>query len=228
MQTVCGNVCGFAYVLRIMRMFVYVFFVCIRILRTFVYSFCARCADFAYVYRLSFAKFVLLFRTYTSFVRVKRLYVRIRIIFWNVLCGQSRGIQTCTFLDLFCPCKRSWFVDSLKDTILRVPSISLSSWADRYYWEVSRIRSWGFCRGICPRELFVIHRPILPQRFLVDLDRAIYFTGGVILLCNMLLCGSYKFRYKGYFGCNYDILDWSRRSYTPLLLTRSCLQVNTY
>ena len=29
----------------------------------------------------------------------------------------------------------------------------------------------------------------------------------VILLCTMLLCGSYKYRYEGYFGCNYDILD---------------------
>ena len=53
----------------------------------------------------------------------------------------------------------------------------------------------------------MIHHPILLQRFLVDLDRAIYFTGGLILMCTMLLCGSYKCRYEGYFGCNYEILD---------------------
>ena len=37
----------------------------------------------------------------------------------------------------------------------------------------------------------MIHCPILPQRFLVGLDREIYFPGGLILLCTMLLCGSY-------------------------------------
>ena len=34
--------------------------------------------------------------------------------------------------------------------------------------------------------------------------------------------------YKGYFGCNYDILDWSCSPSTPLIVTWSYLQVNTY
>ena len=37
----------------------------------------------------------------------------------------------------------------------------------------------------------MLHRPILPRGFLVGFDRAIYFPSGVILLCTMLLCGSY-------------------------------------
>ena len=37
----------------------------------------------------------------------------------------------------------------------------------------------------------MINRPILPWRFLVGLDRAIYFPSGVILLCTMLICGRY-------------------------------------
>ena len=32
---------------------------------------------------------------------------------------------------------------------------------------------------------------ILPQRFLVGIDIAIYFPGEIILQCTMLLCGSY-------------------------------------
>ena len=37
----------------------------------------------------------------------------------------------------------------------------------------------------------MIHRQILPGRFLVDLDRSIYFPSEVILLCTMLICGRY-------------------------------------
>ena len=37
----------------------------------------------------------------------------------------------------------------------------------------------------------MIHRTILPRRFLVGINRAIYFPGAVILLFAMLLCGSY-------------------------------------
>ena len=47
----------------------------------------------------------------------------------------------------------------------------------------------------------------LIRGFFVGLYRAI-LPGGVILLCTMLLCGSYiNVGYEGYFGCNYDILD---------------------
>ena len=69
------------------------------------------------------------------------------------------------------------------------------------------IRSWGLlqfilsARAACnsPSEFF--------GGYVVGLDRAI-LPSGVVLLCTMLLCGSYiNIGYEGYFGCNYDILD---------------------
>ena len=149
-----------------------------------VYGFCVRlCTDFLHV--------VWLLRTFTAFVRVERLSVRIRLIFCDVRWGQSREIQSCGFFNFFCPCERSLFLDSLEDMILRVPPISLSARASRFYWKVSSIQFWGFCKSLCPRKLLVIHPPILSRRFLVGLNREIYFPGGVIFMCTMLLCGSY-------------------------------------
>ena len=153
-------------------------YVCVRLLYV--------CTDFAYFY----AKIL---RTYTPFIfrTLCKLCVRILLIFCDVQCGQSWGIWSCRFLNLFYPWERSWFLDSIQDPILRVPSMFLSARFMCYFGTVSRIRSWGFRKFLCPRKLLVIHRPILPWRFLVGIDRAIYFPFWVILLCIMLLCGSY-------------------------------------
>ena len=141
-----GNVCRlFAQMYAALRIFtalctfVYGFCVHIRLLHTFVYGFCARCAAFAYVYGLYFAHVVRLLRTYTAYLHAFQS-------------GQSQGIPYCRFLDLFFPCEGSWFVDSLEDPILRVPSISLSTRAACYYWTLSRIQYWGkdfFVRTSC-------------------------------------------------------------------------------
>ena len=100
----------------------------------------------------------------------------------------------------------SWLLDSLEDQILRVPSIY-------------------FVCASCSWLLDTLDYPILivlsislsarsahdsPSKFLggffVSLDRSI-LPGGLILLCTMLLCGSYiNSGYERYFGCNYDIL----------------------
>ena len=203
----------------------YGFCVHIQTFCTFVYGFCACYAVFAYIYGWSVAQVLQLLRTHTAVVCVERLLcmytayllcmlcgfcVRMRFIFMMFKCGQSWGIQYFRFLDFFCPWERSWFVDSLRDPILRVASISLSARAARYYWIVLRIRSWGFPQLLCTIKLLVIKRLILPQRFLVGLDRAIYFPCGVILLCTMLL---YRRRYEGYFGCTvrlkYLTIKWA-------------------
>ena len=114
-------------------------------LRTF-YGFCLRlCTSFVYVYSFcvrlctAFAHVLRIFCTYTDFVRVEHLCVRIWLIFCDVWCRLYRGIQSSKFFDLFCQCGRLWFVDSLEDPILNVLSISLSARAAHYYWTVSRI-----------------------------------------------------------------------------------------
>ena len=96
-------------------------------------------------------------------------------------------------------------MDSLEDPILRFQSISLSAQAAR--------NSLSKFLGV----------------FSVGIDREIYFPSGEILLCTMLLCGSYiNIWYEGFFRCNYDILDQSRRLSTTLIFTQSYLQVNMY
>ena len=108
-----------------LRMFTDFAYFCVRLLRTlcgsciwirlcfcarcadfaYVYSLCARCADFAYIYGLSFAHAVRILHKYTAHLH-------------NVQCGQSRGIQSWEFLDFFCPCERLLFLDSLKGSNL--------------------------------------------------------------------------------------------------------------
>ena len=143
------------------------------------------------MYDLSFAQVVRILRTYTDLCAhlfPLRTYTAYLLPFFY---GQSRGIRYCRFLNFFFPSECSCFIASLEDPILRVPSSYFSAQAARYYWNVSRIRFWGFFKVLCLRELLIIHRPILPWRFLVDIDRVIYVPDGVILLCTMLLCGSY-------------------------------------
>ena len=133
----------------------------------YVYGFCLRlCKDFAHV--------VLILHMYTTnllhklcrfcvrihiFVRVERLCVHIRLIFCDVTCVTSQGIRSSGFFYLDCLCERSWFIDSLKDPLLRVPSSSFSAQAAHYYWTVSRIQYWGFCRVLFPQELLIIIGP---------------------------------------------------------------------
>ena len=69
------------------------------------------------------------------------------------------------------------------------------------------IQYWGFCQF----HLSAQAARDSPSEFLGDfvagLDRSI-LTGGLLLLWTMLICGSYiNVGYKGYFCCNYDILD---------------------
>ena len=174
-----------------------VFYVRIRILRTLVYGFCARCAAFAYVYGFLCA--------------LSGFCESIRLIFCDARCGP-------------------WFVESLDDPILRVLWFAIVcanardllkvsmiwSWgffdffpgrAVCYNWTVARIRSLGFRQvlfpTICP--WFTV-RSYLGGSLLILIEQYIY-PGGVLLMCAVLLCGSYKCRYKGYFGCNCEILD---------------------
>ena len=75
---------------------------------------------------------------------------------------------------------------------------------------------------------YVIQRPTLTSDRLFDEQ---YYKGVVILLYTMLFFCVVKSMYEGYWGyfvSNYDILDYSRSWSTSLLLTWSCLQVNTY
>ena len=136
----------------------------------YIYGFLCLLSGFTYVYGLSFAMFD---------------------------ADRLRGSDTAGSLICYCQCEHSWFVESIKDPILRVTLSSFSTRAIHYYWTVSTIWSLGFCRVPFPRELLIIigpsrgsdiegsakfsfrrsarvHRPILPRRFLVDLNRAIY------------------------------------------------------
>ena len=152
-------------------MVVYGFCIRIRLLCTFVYGFCARCASFEFIYGLSFSQ---------------------------VWCGPSRGIQSSGFFDLFCQCKRSWFVDSIEDPILRVTSSSFSAQAARYYWTVLRIWSWGFRRFLFPTSCSWFTVWSYLGGFLLILIEQYIYPGAVISLFTMLLCGSYKCRNEGY------------------------------
>ena len=82
-----------------------------------------------------------------------------------MICGQSRGSDLEGSVDFYVCVICSLLLESLKDPILRVPLSSLSARADRDSLSD------------------------LTRRFLVDLDREIYFPGGLILLCTMLNCG---------------------------------------
>ena len=91
--------------------------VCLRLLCTFVYGFCARCADFSYVYGFAFAHAVRIFRmyadfyfthnlrllhTYTAFVRVVRLLRTYMAYHLRTLCGIFVCIQILCPLCVFC------------------------------------------------------------------------------------------------------------------------------
>ena len=155
LDTFFANACGFAYVLRLLRTFVYSFCVRICLFCTFVFGFCACCADFLYVYGFSFVHVVQLLRTYTSFVRVERilrtytaylLQCSIRTFSRDpilrvprfllsvrtlVICGQSQGSGLEGSVNFFVCASCFSLFDSLKDPILRFPSTSLYARAAR-------------------------------------------------------------------------------------------------
>ena len=180
----CIRFTGFAYVygfcvcIPIFCMFVYWF--CVRCAAiAYEYGFCARWAAFAYVYGLSFAHVVWILHTYMAYL-------------------QNVQMQTVS-----------------RDPILRVPWFILSVRTLLIHGKSQGIRSWGFRKYFCPRGLLVIIGQSWGSNlegsvdffvrascswftvwsylrgFFVVLDRAIYFTGGVILLCTILLWGSY-------------------------------------
>ena len=71
----CNSGCGFAYVLRILRPFVYVF--------------CALCATFAYIYGFAFVRVLWFFRTYMAFVYIERILRTYTAYLHDFQCGQS-------------------------------------------------------------------------------------------------------------------------------------------
>ena len=89
----------FVYVfVRLLRM-LYIFFVRIRLFFcarcadfVYIYRLCAHCADFVYVYGLLFAHVVRLLRTYTTFVRIVRVFFTYTDYLHDVQCRQTRGI----------------------------------------------------------------------------------------------------------------------------------------
>ena len=132
---------------------------CVRLCTVFVYIyvFCVRlCTDFAHDARI--------FRTLRGIcVRIWLIFCASCAAFAYVygFCALWAALRTYTAYILQFS---MWTVS--RDPILQVPSIDLSAQAARYYWIVSTIQYWGFCQFLCPRELLVIHRPILPRRFL--------------------------------------------------------------
>ena len=199
-----GNICRlFAQMYAALCMFTAVAYVCVQILFTYT--------SFAYVC-------VRILCTLCGFcvsIRIlcvlSRFCVRIRLIFtmFNADSIEVSDLEGSLIYFVHANTRDSWTV--LRDPISRVPLITLSTWSTHYYWTVSRIRYWEFRWFICTRELLVIHYPILPWRFLVGLDKAI-LTGGVILLCTMLLCGSYINIVENY------CLPWGNRPPTGAII----------
>ena len=219
-------------------------YVCVRILRTLCrfcvriqLIFCASCAAFSYIYRFlcAFSGFPYVYGLSFAMLNADCLegsHLVGSLIFLSVqklvIRCQYQGSDLEGSVELFFRARCSLLLDRIEDPILRVPPSYFSAKSACYYWTISRIRYWGFCRVICPTIcLWFTVRSYFGCFFLILIEQYIY-PGGVILLWTMLLCGSYKCRYEGYFGCNYDILYQSRISSTSLLLTLSCLQVNTY
>ena len=159
---------------------------------------------------------------YTSFVPIVRLFRTYRASFFRTLCS-------------FCVRKQLIFTvfnaESLEGSNLDGSLVSFFFVNAHDLWKVSRdtilrVPSIYFVCASCSWLLDTLDDPILivlsislsarsahdsPSKFLggffVSLDRSI-LPGGLILLCTMLLCGSYiSVWYLGYFGYNYDIVD---------------------
>ena len=169
-------------------------------------------------------KYVRLWSTYTAFVCVERLCVRITFNFCDVQCGMSWGIQFGGLFDLLLSLwtlvirwKSQWFnlegsvasffrviywlfLDRLKDLNLRVLSASFISQAAHNYLTVSRIQylgsRWVIFPTICLR--FTV-RSYLEGFLLIFIEQYIY-PDRVILLCTMLLCGIYNIGTKDTLG----------------------------
>ena len=148
-----------------------------------------------------------------------------------VICLKSQGSNLEASVKFFFRASCSLLLDRLEDPILRVPSISFSAQSARSYWTVSGIQSLGFRRVLFPCELLVLIGPsrgsdiegfcqvICPKicfrftvrsylgGFLFILIEQYIPPSGVTLMCTMMLCGRYKCRYEGCFGCNDEILD---------------------
>ena len=140
-QTVCANLCGFAYILRLLRTFVYAFYVRIRIFRTFVSIFWARCVAFTYVYSFFLRTLCgfcyvygfcakILMRTVSKdpILRFPWFLLSVKTL---VIHGQSRGSNIEGYVDFFFRVSCLLLSDIIEDPILRVPLSSLSAWSAR-------------------------------------------------------------------------------------------------
>ena len=173
----------------------------------YVYGFFVRlCMAFAHIVRLLSTYTALILRTLCSF------YLRIRIFLLHTLCGFCVHVRILCALCGFCIRIRLIF------TIFNVDSLegsNLEGYIDLFCLrnllvqcgKYRGIRSWGFRWFLLSAQADRDPSYDFLGGFFVGLDRAILY-GGVILLCTMMLYGSYiNVGYKGYFGCNYDILD---------------------
>ena len=181
LQTVCANVCGFAYVSLLLRTFVYGFYVGILIFERL-------CMDFVHVVGILRTQTALILRMLRGFfVRIRLLCalsgfcVRTRLIFctscaaFAYIYGLSSWclMRTVSRDPILCVPR---FILSVRTLVIHGESWDIRSWrflrfllsalAARDYWTVLRIRSSGLHQFLCPREIFVIHRSILTWRFL--------------------------------------------------------------
>ena len=173
----CVRLCtAFAYVYRFCVHLCTSFAHVLRILRTYtdyilhkLYGFLCTLSGFAYVYSLTFSMFNVdrlegsnISGSLICFVHAnaRDLLTLLRIRYWGfcrvlftrellVTIGPSRGSDLAGSVESFVHASCPLLLDRLKYPIFRVPSSSLSN------------------------NMLVIHRSILPWRFLVDLDRAI-------------------------------------------------------
>ena len=175
LQTVCANVCGFTYVLQLLRTFVNGFCVNIWLLCIFVYGFFASCAAFADVYGcvcvlsgfwffeslddpiLRVLRFFIVCANARDLLKVSM--IRSKWFCWVlfphdmfVIIGPSRGSDLKGSVKFFFRASYLLLLGRLGDQIFRVPS--------SYF----------------PDNLIAIQSLILPRRFLVDLDRVIYLS----------------------------------------------------
>ena len=190
--------------------------------------FCARCVDFSYVYGLSFAQVVWILHIYTAFCARWAAFDLLKYWFSDLegslicycLCNQSFLIEIFDYpifrvllgsFSAWAVCYDCivWKIQFLGFCQVLYPTSCLwfNFQAGLYDWTVSRIRYLCVCRVIYPTIcLRFTVRSYLVSFLLILIEQYIYL-GGVILLCTILIYGRYKCKYKGYLGCNYNILD---------------------
>ena len=117
------------------------------------------------------------------------LFVRTLVIHWNY---RSSDLE-----DSLIRASCSLWLDCMDDPIFRVPLSYFSARAVFYDWTFWRIQYLGFRRVLYPTICSQFTVRFYLGGFLLILIEQYIYPSGVILLCTMLLYGSYKFRYKG-------------------------------